>query len=347
MPRGLRSVVKSLVTGATGYVGSRLVSALLDAGQDVVATARNPAKLQDVDWADRVATRQLDALDEASVRAALLGSAPLDVAYYLVHALGEGDYQASDEKAAHIFADAAAQAGVGRIVYLGGFLPADGPVSEHLSSRSRVGQILQAGPVDTVMLQAAVILGAGSTSFEIIRHLVDRIPVVPLPAFMNHEVQPIAIDDVLHYLVAAGDRTNLPGGTYEIAGDERLTYAELARTYAQVAGRRRIFVPVPFVPERLAAVLMGPLLPVPSPLVADLVKSLSTSMISQDSTIRLHVPDPASGLTSVREGLGRALQPARPSSGPRPGGDAGVGVDELHDPMTLAETDADWAGNQP
>lgn len=341
--------MKALVTGATGYVGSRLISALLDAGYTVVATARTPAKLDDFDWAPRVQTLGLDVLDEGSVRTALREAGPVDVAYYLVHALGEGDYESSDQKAATIFADAAGAAGVGRIVYLGGFLPADGKVSPHLNSRAQVGQILRDGPVEAVVLQAAVIFGAGSTSFEIIRHLVDRLPVVPLPSFMGHEVQPIAVDDVLHYLVGAGDRDLLPPGTYDIAGDERLTYAALARVYARVAGRRRVFVPVPFVPERLAALVMGPVLPVPTALVGDLVQSLGASMTTDDHSIRTYVPDPAHGLTSVREAIARALAPAtstRPGDGARTGSaDGRVGVDEMEDPMALAETDAEWAGD--
>jgi uncharacterized protein YbjT (DUF2867 family) len=343
---GYRGRVKALVTGATGYVGSRLVTALADAGFEVVATARNPDKLKTFDWVDRdeVQTAALDVLDEESVRAALTQAGPIDVAYYLVHALGEGDYESSDAKAAHTFVDEAGQAGVRRIVYLGGFVPADGKVSEHLQSRDEVGEILRSGSVDTVILRAAVILGAGSTSFEIIRHLVGRLPVVPLPAFMRHEVQPIAIDDVLHYLVASADPAVLPAEAYDIAGDEQVTYADLARIYAEVAGLRRWFIPLGWVPERIAALVMGPLIPVPTDLVTDLVQSLATSMISEDPTIKVHIPDPPGGLTSLHEAISRALQPAEDRHGDT--SDASPGVDELDDPMTLAETDADWAGTQ-
>jgi uncharacterized protein YbjT (DUF2867 family) len=311
---------------------------LADAKFQVVATARSPEKLRDFDWADRegVETAALDVLDPASVRSAFGGAGQIDVAYYLVHALGEGDYESSDAKAAQIFTDAAAAAGVHRIVYLGGFMPADAEISEHLQSRGQVGEILRSGPVDTVILQAAVILGAGSTSFEIIRQLVDRLPVVPLPSFMSHQVQPIAIDDVLMYLVAGADPAVLPAGAYDIAGEERVTYAELARLYAHVAGLRRLFIPFGWVPERLAALVMGPLIPVPTELVADLVQSLSTSMISDDPTVKVHIPDPAGGLTSLRQAITRALQPPA----------APADSDELSDPVTLADTDADWAGKQ-
>jgi uncharacterized protein YbjT (DUF2867 family) len=333
--------VQALVTGATGYVGSRLVSALLAAGLDVVATARNVSRLQRIEWTDQVTTAEMDVLDAGSVRAALAGCGHVEVAYYLVHALGEGDYESSDEKAAEIFARAAAEAGVGRIVYLGGFVPAEQTVSAHLRSRARVGEVLQAGAVDAVLLRAAVILGAGSTSFEIIRHLVDRLPIVPLPAFMDHQVQPIAIADVLHYLVAAADPATLPAGVYDIAGPERTTYAGLARLYAATAGLRRIFVPVPLVSARSAASLMGPLMPVPSTLVADLVLSLDNAMVSDDRRIDQFIAEPFGGLAGIEEAIHRSLQRYSLTPPTR------VGVHRLEDPMALADSDADWAGPPP
>jgi len=331
--------VQALVTGATGYVGSRLVSALVAGGFDVVATARDPRRLRRIDWADQVQTLALDVLDAESVQAAFARCGRVDVAYYLVHALGEGDYESSDERAAGIFARAAAEAEVGRIVYLGGFVPPEENVSAHLRSRARVGEVLQAGAVDAVLLRAAVILGAGSTSFEIIRHLVDRLPVVPLPPFMDHQVQPIAIADVLHYLVAAADPAVLSAGAYDIAGHERTTYAGLARMYATAAGLRRVFVPVPVVSPAMAASVMGPLMPVPSDLVSDLVRSLDNSMVSSDRRIEDCIDEPFGGLASIAEAIHRALDrhsvtPARP-----------VGVHRLPDPMGLAESDADWAGH--
>jgi len=333
--------VQALVTGATGYVGSRLVSALLNGGLDVVATARDPQKLRRIDWADRARTLELDVLDAASVRAAFARCGRVDVAYYLVHALGEGDYESSDEKAAEIFAAGAADADVGRIVYLGGFVPTEAKVSAHLRSRARVGEVLQAGPVDVVVLQAAVILGAGSTSFEIIRHLVDRLPVVPLPPFMDHQVQPIAVADVLHYLVAAADPAVLPAGGYDIAGPERTTYAGLARMYASAAGLRRVFVPVPIVSSTMAASVMGPLVPVPNDLVADLVRSLDNSMISRDRRIEQFIAAPFGGLASIAEAIHRSLDRHGLTPSQR------IGVDRLPDPMALAESDADWAGDAP
>ncbi len=301
--------MRALVTGATGYIGSRLVDALIQDDVEVVATARRPSGLRLPGRPDVVHNLALDVLDPESTRQAFEQAGPVDVAYYLVHALGEDDYETSDQRAAQNFATAAARAGVGRIVYLGGFVPGGRPatLSTHLRSRARVGQVLAAGPVEVVTLQAAVILGAGSTSFEIVRHLVDRLPVVPLPPFMSHRVQPIAIDDVLHYLRAAADPAVLPPGRYDIAGERGTTYAGLARTYAAVAGLRRIFVPVPLVPPSLAAPMIGPLVPVPNSLVSDLVASLDHSMVSGGDTIRRYVADPFGGLIGIAEGIRLAL----------------------------------------
>jgi uncharacterized protein YbjT (DUF2867 family) len=308
--------VRALVTGATGYVGSRLVPALLDAGVEVVAAVRAPERLAGVPWRAQVDVVPLDLLDDRSTRAALRAAgrdAPIDVAYYLVHALGEGDYAELDARAATGFAGAAARAGLPRIVYLGGFLPEDvtgGPeVSRHLRSRAQVGDLL-AERVDTVVLQAAAILGRGSTPFELVRHLVDLLPVVPLPPFMRQRVQPIAIDDVLHYLVAAAGRDRLPAGRYEISGDRDTTYTGLVRTYADIACRRRVFVPVPFLTAAAAASVIGPITAVDGALVTDLMESLSTPMVSTERRIRDYVPDPLGGLLGITEGMVRAVHGA-------------------------------------
>jgi uncharacterized protein YbjT (DUF2867 family) len=297
--------VRALVTGATGYVGSQLVPALVQEGHDVVALARNPASLR----ATGATVVRADLLDEDSTRSAV--SEPFDVAYYLVHALGEGDYEELDRRAARTFARAARRAGVRRVVYLGGFVPEGAGLSQHLRSRDQVGRILTEEGADTVVLQAAAILGAGSTPFEIIRHLVDRLPVVPLPRFMDQRVQPIAIADVLHYLIRAADRELLPPGAYDIGGDRSTSYTGLVRTYADVAGRRRLFLPVPFVPAGGAASLIGPLTPVRGALVADLMASLANSMETADRRIRDLVPDPLGGLLDIREGMARAVADQR------------------------------------
>jgi uncharacterized protein YbjT (DUF2867 family) len=299
--------MRALVTGATGYVGSLLVPDLLAAGVEVTALSRSPERLAGFGWARQVRTVRADLLDTPSTRRALLRAGPVDVAYYLVHALEHGDYEERDDAAAAHFADAARRAGVRRIVYLGGFVPDEARLSRHLRSRASVARVLTAGGVDTVALQAAAIIGVGSAPFEIIRSLVDRLPVVPLPPFMRKQVQPIAIDDVLHYLRHAADPAVLPAGSYDIAGERITTYAGLVRTYAAVARLRRVFVPVPFVPAQSAAAVVGPLTPVENHLVTSLMPSLSNQMLPRDLRIRNHIPDPFGGLTGIEESIARAL----------------------------------------
>jgi uncharacterized protein YbjT (DUF2867 family) len=189
--------VRYLVTGATGYIGGRLAPRLLDAEGDgtVRCVVRDPGKLRDVPWAHRAEVVPGDVLDPESMRAACAG---VDVVYFLVHSLVEPDFAAIDRRAAHIAAEAARDCGVRRIVYLGGLHP-DGPLSPHLASRREVGEILLAGGVPTAALQAAVVLGSGSASFEMLRYLTGRLPVMVTPRRVGSRIQPIAIRDVLRY----------------------------------------------------------------------------------------------------------------------------------------------------
>ena len=198
--------VRILVTGATGYVGSRLVSALLDEGHDVVAATRNPDRLADFGWHDQVTGVALDAHDEASAKKAFADAGPIDVVYYLVHGIGQPDFRDADNRAAANVANAAKDAGVRRIVYLGGFVPDDDELSEHLTSRAEVAHALSVdGGPDVVWLGAAMIIGSGSTSFEMLRYIGDRFVLIPMPAWSANPMDPISIRDVLYYLVAAAD----------------------------------------------------------------------------------------------------------------------------------------------
>lgn len=196
--------LRCLVTGATGYIGGRLVPALLEAGHQVRALARTPQKLRDYPWADRVEVVRGDVTDADSLTEAMRD---IDVAYYLVHALGSGsDFEETDRRAARNFGEKARAAGVRRIVYLGGLTPAgvaEKELSPHLRSRAEVGRILLDSGVPTVVLRAAIVIGSGSASFEMLRYLTERLPVMVTPSWVSTRIQPIAVRDVIRYLVGA------------------------------------------------------------------------------------------------------------------------------------------------
>jgi uncharacterized protein YbjT (DUF2867 family) len=326
--------VRTLVTGATGYVGSRLVTALLSEGHDVVAATRNADKLSRFGWHDRVTGVELDAGDESSARAAFADAGPIDVVYYLVHGIGQPDFREADNRAAANVAKAAKEAGVRRIVYLGGFVPDGDNLSEHLTSRAEVADALSVdGGPDVVWLGAAIIIGAGSTSFEMLRYVGDRFLVIPMPSWSSNPIDPISIRDVLHYLVAAADGDRVPAGAYDIAGPETTSYGDLLRSYARLAGKWRAELPVNGVDTGLVSLVTAAVLPVPRGLAADLVQSLDHPMVTSGSGLRGHVPDPPGGLMGVEESITLALSSRRR----RP-------VDALADPHHLADTDPDWAG---
>ena len=197
--------IRCLVTGATGYIGGRLVPELLDRGYDVRALARNPDKLADVPWRDRAEVVRGDLDDADSLTAAFDG---IDVVYYLVHSMGTSpDFVDQEAQSARNVVAAARRAGVKRLVYLGGLHPRDADLSPHLRSRTAVGEILLESGIETVVLQAGIVVGSGSASFEMIRHLTDRLPVMTTPKWVHNKIQPIAIDDVLHYLAEAATAT--------------------------------------------------------------------------------------------------------------------------------------------
>jgi uncharacterized protein YbjT (DUF2867 family) len=325
------------VTGATGYVGSRLVTALLQAGHEVLAATRDPARLTRFGWYDDVTVVKLDASDADSARAALAGAGPIDVVYYLVHAIGQPGFRDADRVAAGNVVAAAKAANVRRIVYLGGFVPVDpddGELSEHLTSRAEVAEALTVdGGPEVVWLGAAVIFGAGSTSFEMMRYVGDRFPVIPIPKWMDNPIDPISIRDVLHYLVAAADAERVPPGAYDIAGPDTTSYHELLKTYARISGKWHTGLPVWGVGTAVASRITAIALPVPDGLAADLVESLDYPMRARGTGLRELVPDPPGGLLPTGEAIARSLSNRRP-----------VPVDQLADPHHLADSDPGWAG---
>jgi uncharacterized protein YbjT (DUF2867 family) len=329
--------VRILVTGATGYVGSRLVTALVSAGYQVLTATRDPARLERMGWFDDVTPVALDASDVESVRRAFDAAGPVEVVYYFVHAIGQPGFRDADRAAAGNVAAAAKGAGVRRIVYLGGFVPDDpddGALSEHLTSRAEVAQALtiDGGP-EVVWLGAALIFGAGSTSFEMLRYVGDRFPVIPIPAWMDNPIDPISIRDVLHYLVAAADAGQVPAGAYDISGPDRTSYHALLKTYARISGKWHTSLPAPGVDTAVASWVTSVALPVPDGLAADLVQSLDHPMQAAGSGLRDLVPDPPDGLVPVEDAIARSLSSRRP-----------LPVNALADPHHLADSDPAWAG---
>jgi uncharacterized protein YbjT (DUF2867 family) len=325
--------MRILVTGATGYVGSRLVTELLSQGHEVVATSRNVDRLADFGWYDDVTAVAMDAHDPASARAAFAEAGRIDVVYYLVHGIGQPDFRDADNAAAANVAQAAKDAAVRRIVYLGGFVPEEGELSEHLSSRAEVAEALtvEGGP-EVVWLGAAMIIGAGSTSFEMLRYVGDRFVVIPLPVWMDNPMDPISIHDVLYYLVAAADGDKVPAGAYDISGPESTTYRDLLAAYGRAVGKWRVSVPIRGVDTGVVSMVTAVVLPVPGGLAADLVESLDHPMRASDG-LRELVADPPGGLVGIDDAIKRSLSNGRA----RP-------VNELADPHHLADTDPAWAG---
>jgi uncharacterized protein YbjT (DUF2867 family) len=301
--------MRAAVTGVTGYVGGRLVPELLAAGHEVRALARKPARLAGRDWADRAELVEADATDLEQLRTALDG---VDVAYYLIHSLGTGPtFEALDRRTALTFARAAREAGVRRIVYLGGLSPdvPDAELSPHLSSRKEVGEILLASGVPTTVLRAAVILGSGSASFEMMRYLTERLPAMTTPRWVDNRIQPIAIRDVLHYLVGAATMPDDVSRGFDIGGPDVLTYRQMMQRYARVAGLRpRFVVGVPVLTPRLSSLWVGLVTPVPSGIARPLVASLQHEVVCRDHDVARYVPEPPGGLTGVDRAIELALE---------------------------------------
>jgi uncharacterized protein YbjT (DUF2867 family) len=305
---------RALVTGATGYIGGRLVPNLLDAGFTVRVLVRHPERLRDRPWAGRVEVSRGDASSPAEVTEAMRD---VDVAYYLLHSLtGGSSFAAVDRNMAQVFASAAGVAGVRRIVYLGGLVPPGaGRLSEHLRSRREVGEILRGCGIPTAELRAAVIIGSGSASFEMLRYLTERLPAMTTPRWVSTRIQPIAVRDVLHYLVAAADLPPEVNRTFDIGGPDVLTYADMMRRYAAVAGLRpRLIVPIPVLTPGLSAHWVGLITPVPASIARPLVESLRHEVVCHEHDIAAYVPDPPGGLSRFDEAARRALGKVREAS---------------------------------
>jgi len=330
--------VKVLVTGATGYVGGRLVPELLAAGYDVRCLVRSPVKLSQVTWSDQVEAIEGDVGQPQTLAAAFEG---IDVAYYLVHSLGSPEFEDTDRENAENFAEAAKRAGVQRLVYLGGLTPGGDDVSPHLRSRTEVGDILLASGVPTVAFRAAIIIGSGSASFEMLRYLTERLPVMVTPRWVRSLIQPIAIRDVLRYLVEAARLDPQVSRSFDIGGPDVLTYEQMMQRYARVAGlKHRLIVPVKALSPWLSAHWVGVITPVPSAIARPLVESLRNEVIAREHDIAAYVPDPPGGLIGLDRAVELALTKVREADVATRWTDAST----LGAPSEPLPTDPDWAG---
>lgn len=318
-----------LVTGATGYVGGRLVPRLLELGYRVRTTASHSGSADAPWWSDRVETVPMDITDAAEVDAACAGVAAV---FFLVHGMGGDDFAAKDRQAAQNVVAAVEKHGVGRVVYLSGIVPdvPEAELSEHIASRLEVERILSAGSAVVITLRAAVVMGSGSTSFEIIRQISERLPVQTIPDWMGSRVQPIAVVDVLELLVGAL-AADVPTGHYDVGGPTALPYPDLLDRYAELAGLTRPQVFLPFLPNELVGTLAGALTDVPDSTVRALVESLHHDMVVGDDRFRSLLPA-GYALLDVRECIERSLAPEDASVPP-----------ERRDPMGPMPQDPHWA----
>lgn len=267
-----------LIAGASGYVGGRLLDVLQNRGQRVRCLARHPDSLR-----ERVATTTEvvagDVLDSQSLPAAMEG---VQTAYYLVHAMASANsFEDEDRAAAESFAAAARAAGVRRIIYLGG-LGRGERLSAHLRSRQEVGRILRESGVPTIEFRTSIIVGSGSVSFEIVRALVEKLPVMTTPTWVKTRTQPIAVEDVIAYLVEALDVTVEGSKVFEIGGSDQVSYLDLMKEYAQRRGLKRWFIPVPVLSPRLSSLWLGIVTPVYARVGRELVESLRNQTIVTD-----------------------------------------------------------------
>jgi uncharacterized protein YbjT (DUF2867 family) len=299
-----------LVVGATGYIGGRLVPRLLDAGYRVRALARAPSKLRGRPWSSHAGLEIVrgDVSDRESLVRAAQGCW---AAYYLVHSMHPDidDFAHTDRLAAENMVQAAALGGLQRIIYLGGLGEEDESLSHHLRSRAEVGQVLRDGPVPVTVLRAAMIIGSGSASFEILRYLTERLPVIITPRWVHTPCQPIGVRNVLNYLIGCLECAETVGETFDIGQPEVVTYRQLMDMYAAEAGlRRRLILPVPFLTPRLSSLWIHLVTPVPAALGRPLAEGLRNRVVCRENRIRQLIPQ---DLFDCREAIRRALDMER------------------------------------
>jgi uncharacterized protein YbjT (DUF2867 family) len=294
--------MRVLVTGATGYVGSRLVPELLRHGHEVYAAVRTPRSLDEYAWGSDVEQRAFDIEDPELVASGVAG---MDAVVYLVHSMESEDFVTKDREAAERVARACERAGVGRLVYLSGLVP-DGELSDHLRSRLQVEEVFLDSDVPATVLRAAMVIGSGSTSFEIVRRLIQRVPVTPIPRWMRRQLQPVAVEDVLHLI--AGALEGAPRNRhYDVGGQEVVTYPELLDLMAAVAGVRRRQFMLGWAPQLLVGWIVAWVTRMPRPTVTALVESLCHDMVCTEDDARRDLAAPGHRFVPLLEAFERSL----------------------------------------
>lgn len=298
-----------LITGVTGYIGGRLVPLLLEAGYRVRVMVRDPIRLQGRAWLAQVEVVQGDVLQPDTLDAALAG---IDVAYYLIHSMRGGEsFHERDIRAARNFGVAAERHGVKRIIYLGGLGDAATELSQHLRSRQQTGDALRECAVPVTEFRAGVIVGSGSLSFELIRYLTERVPIMICPRWVFTRIQPIGIRDTLNYLVSAVKTPESAGQIIEIGGAEIMTYRDMMFGYASARGLRRLMIPVPVLTPRLSSYWVHWVTPIPSDIARPLIEGLRNEVIVRDDRARKLFPNIQPGTFAVA--VNRALEKLKAS----------------------------------
>ncbi len=329
-----------LVLGATGYIGGRLVPRLLQAGHHVRAAARSVTKLENAPWRDQVEIHHVDLEDNEGLDEAMRG---VDVVYLLVHAMGGGgDFEEREAESARRIAATAEREGVSRIIYLGGLHPEGVKLSPHMRSRAEVARILVESPVDTVAFQAGIIIGSGSASFEMIRHLALKLRLMPAPGWVQNNVEPLAIRDVLHYLLAASEYSGQINRILDIGSGDVMSYSKVMEEFSSMAGLKpRKVLPLPLPAATLSGIWVGLVTPLPMTLTIPLVRSLQNDAVTNNSDVDDYFPRPPAGLLNYSEAVSLALKREEEGSIDTTW-DADIGP--LEHSAGALPSDPDWAG---
>ncbi|MDZ8276897.1 SDR family oxidoreductase [Microbacterium aquimaris] len=339
VPRDDGTAPRALVLGGTGYIGGRLVPRLLAAGYRVRVLARDARRVVAFPWGGEVEIVEGTATDTEALAEA---ADDVDVLYYLIHSMGAGrDFEDADRRAARAVVEAAERTGVARIVYLGGLHPEDADLSPHLRSRVEVGEVFLDSTVPALVLQAGVVIGSGSASFEMVRHLTEVLPYMPAPRWVRNRIQPIAVRDVLHYLLGAARVAADVDRAVDIGGPDVLRYGQMMNGYAVEAGLpQRAIAPLPVLTPGLASHWVGLVTPIPAAIARPLVASLQNECVVKNDDVDDLIPQPDDGLMPYREAVRLALGRVDSDQVETSWRDADV-VGVPSDPLP---SDPDWAG---